>query len=91
MLILTGVDNVYINFNKPNQEKLEEVTVSQLKQWIKEEQFAKGSMLPKVQAAINFVENRPEAKAVITSLENVNNFFNGGAATVISLDTEISE
>src|SRR5699024_824739 len=91
LLILTGVDNVYINFNKPNQEKLEEVTVSQLKQWIKEEQFAKGSMLPKVQAAINFVEKRPEAKAVITSLENVNNFFNGGSATVISLDTETVE
>lgn len=86
LLILTGVDNVYINFNQPNQEKLEEVTVSQLKQWIEEEQFAKGSMLPKVEAAINFVESRPGAKAVITSLENVNNFFEGGSATVVSLD-----
>lgn len=86
LLILTGVDNVYINFNQPNQEKLEEVTVSQLNQWIEEEQFAKGSMLPKVEAAINFVESRPGAKAVITSLENVNNFFEGGSATVVSLD-----
>lgn len=86
LLILTGVDNVYINFNQPNQEKLEEVTVSQLNQWIEEEQFAKGSMLPKVEAAINFVESRPRVKAVITSLENVNNFFEGGSATVVSLD-----
>lgn len=86
LLILTGVDNVYINYNKPNQEKLEEVNVDQLKQWIEEEQFAKGSMLPKVEAAINFVESRPGAKAVITSLENVNNFFEGGSATVISLN-----
>ncbi len=86
LLILTGVDNVYINFNQPDQEKLEEVTVKQLKQWIEEDQFAKGSMLPKVEAAINFVEGRPEAKAVITSLENVNNFFEGGSATVVSLD-----
>lgn len=86
LLILTGVDNVYVNFNQPNQEKLEEVTVTQLKQWIDEEQFAKGSMLPKVEAAINFVENRPGAKAVITSLENVNNFFEGGSATVVSND-----
>ena len=85
LLILTGVDNVYINFNQPNQEKLEEVTVSQLNQWIEEEQFAKGSMLPKVEAAIKFVESRPGAKAVITSLENVNNFFEGGSATVVSL------
>lgn len=86
LLVLTGVDNVYINFNQPNQEKLEEVTVSQLEQWIEEEQFAPGSMLPKIEAAIEFVENRPEAKAVITSLENVNNFFEGGSATVVSKD-----
>lgn len=86
LLILTGVDNVYINFNKPNQEKLEEVTVNQLRTWIEEEQFAPGSMLPKVEAAINFVESRPEGKAVITSLENVNNFFEGGSATVVVND-----
>lgn len=84
LLILTGVDNVYINFNQPDQQKLEEVTVSQLKDWIEEDQFAPGSMLPKVEAAIQFVENRPEAKAVITSLENVNNFFEGGSATVVT-------
>lgn len=83
LLILTGVDNVYINFNQPDQQKLEEVTVGQLKQWIEENQFAPGSMLPKVEAAIDFVENRPEGKAVITSLENVNNFFEGGSATVV--------
>lgn len=86
LLILTGVDNVYINFNEPNQEKLEEVTVSQLNQWIEEEQFAPGSMLPKVEAAVDFVESRPGAKAVITSLENINNFFDGGSATVVSAD-----
>lgn len=84
LLILTGVDNVYVNYNQPDQEKLEEVTVSQLKDWIAEDQFAPGSMLPKVEAAINFVESRPEGKTVITSLENVNNFFEGGSATVIS-------
>ncbi len=84
LLILTGVDNVYINYNEPNQEKLEEVTVDQLKGWIEEEQFAPGSMLPKIEAAIEFVESRPGAKAVITSLENVNNYFEGGSATVVT-------
>ena len=69
-----------------SQEKLEEVTVNQLRTWIEEEQFAPGSMLPKVEAAINFVESRPEGKAVITSLENVNNFFEGGSATVVVND-----
>lgn len=83
LLILTGVDNVYVNFNQPNQEKLEDVTVEQMKAWIAENQFAPGSMLPKVEAAIEFVENTPDAQAVITSLENVEAYFNGGSATVI--------
>lgn len=84
LLILTGVDNVYINFNQENEQKLEDVTVDQMKEWIGEDQFAPGSMLPKVEAAIQFVENRPQAKAIITSLENVKNYFNGGTATVIT-------
>ncbi|MBG9984722.1 carbamate kinase [Aerococcaceae bacterium DSM 111022] len=83
LLILTGVDNAYINFNQPNQEKLEEVTTDQLRDWIAEEQFAPGSMLPKVEAAISFVDNKPGGQAVITSLENVANYFNGGSATVV--------
>lgn len=83
LLILTGVDNVYVNYNKPDQEKLEEVTIAQLEKWISEEQFAPGSMLPKVEAAIEFVSNQPHGKAIITSLENIENFLNGGSATVV--------
>lgn len=86
LLILTGVDNVYVNFNKPNQEKLEDVTVSQLNNWIAEEQFAPGSMLPKVEAAIAFVENNPKGKAIITSLENIAAVMGEGSATVVSVD-----
>lgn len=85
-LILTGVDNVYINFNQPDQEKLEEVTVSQLKGWISKKQFAPGSMLPKIEAAITFVENSQNGIAIITSLEKVNAFFEGGSATVVVKD-----
>lgn len=83
LFILTGVDNVYVNYNQPNQAKLEEVTVDQLRNWINEDQFAPGSMLPKVEAAISFVESRPGSKAVITSLENINSIFTGGSATVV--------
>lgn len=82
-IVLTGVDNVFVNFNKPNQEKLEEVTVSQMKQYITENQFAPGSMLPKVEAAIAFVENKPEARAIITSLENIDNVLAENAGTQI--------
>ncbi|MBK0348566.1 carbamate kinase [Aerococcaceae bacterium zg-ZJ1578] len=84
LLILTGVDNVYINFNKPNQQKLENITIKQAKEWIEEGQFAPGSMLPKIEAAIEFVENKADGVAVITSLTNVQNYFNGGSATVLS-------
>ena len=72
-IILTGVDNVYINYNQPNQEKLETVTVSQLRQYIGENQFAPGSMLPKIEATIDFVEQGDGRKAIITSLQNLEN------------------
>ena len=84
LVILTGVDNVFVNYNKPNQEKLENVTVAQLNNWIAEDQFAPGSMLPKVEAAISFVENNPKGKAVITSLENIEAVMGEGSATVVS-------
>lgn len=83
LFMLTGVDHVYVNYNQPNQEKLEAVTVDQLKKWIDENQFSPGSMLPKVEAAISFVESRPQSKAIITSLDNINALFAGGSATVV--------
>lgn len=71
-IVLTGVDNVYINFNKPDQKKLERVTTEELKNYIKENQFAPGSMLPKVEAAIQFAEHSAKGgETVITSLENL--------------------
>ncbi|MDR0921053.1 MAG: carbamate kinase [Lactobacillales bacterium] len=83
LIILTGVDNVYINYGKPNQEMLSTVTISQLEEYIKEGQFAPGSMLPKVQAAIQFVSHNPLAQAVISSLENIESVINDGAGTVV--------
>ena len=83
LVILTGVDNVYINFNKPDQEKLEVVTVEQMKQYIKEDQFAAGSMLPKIEASISFVESVKDGKAYITSLDNVEAITDEGSATII--------
>lgn len=82
-IILTGVNNVYVNFNTPEQRKLETVTVSELKEYISQNQFAPGSMLPKVEAAIAFVENRPKAKAVITSLENIEQVVSGRGGTEV--------
>lgn len=83
-IVLTGVDNVYINFNQPDQKKLEEVTIAELEEYIKQNQFAPGSMLPKVEAAINFVKSSENGKAVITSLENLGAVLESGAGTVVT-------
>ncbi len=86
LIVLTGVDNVYVNYQKPDQKKLETVTVSEMKQYIDEKQFAPGSMLPKVEAAIAFVEAKPNAKAIITSLENIENLLASEEGTIIVAD-----
>lgn len=84
LIVLTGVDNVFVNYNQPNQKKLEQVTTAEMKQYIEENQFAPGSMLPKVEAAIAFVENHPAGKAMITSLENIEQVLTGKGGTVIT-------
>lgn len=85
LIILTGVDNVYINYNKENEEKLTKVTVSKLREYIEEGQFPKGSMLPKIEAAIAFVENSKAGVSIITSLDKLGEI-NQGAGTVITRD-----
>lgn len=86
LIVLTGVDNVYVNYQKPDQKKLETVSVSEMKQYIDENQFAPGSMLPKVEAAIAFVDAKPKAKAIITSLENIENLLASEEGTIIVAD-----
>lgn len=80
-IILTAVDYVFVNYNKPNQKKLETVTISELEEYVKEGQFAAGSMLPKVQAAIAFVKENKDNVAIIASLEKVNEAINGTSGT----------
>ena len=82
-IVLTGVDYVYINYNKPDQKKLEKVTVAELEEYIQQNQFAPGSMLPKVQAAMAFVNHKPGSKAVITSLENLAALLESNSGTII--------
>lgn len=69
LLILTEVEHAYINFGKENQEKLEEVGVNEIKKHIKDNQFAAGSMLPKINAALKFAESGKNKVAIISSLE----------------------
>ena len=63
LMILTEVEKVAINFNKPNQENLGELTMADAEKYIEEGQFAPGSMLPKVQAAMKFIRSNPSKKS----------------------------
>ena len=83
LVILTAVEKVAINWGKENQEWLTDLTVDQAKEYIAEEQFAKGSMLPKVEAAIRFAESGEGRNALITLLEKAREGINGETGTVI--------
>ncbi|MDU7966542.1 MAG: carbamate kinase [Paeniclostridium sordellii] len=83
LLILTAVENVYINYNKENQKAIDTMDIDLAKEYIKEGYFAKGSMLPKIEACIEFVENNKNSKAIITSLEKAKEALNGDRGTRI--------
>lgn len=85
LIILTAVKYVAINYHKPSQRDLHQVKVAEMKQFLSENQFAPGSMKPKVEAAISFVEksNKP---AVITSLDNISSYLKNGDGTIILPD-----
>ncbi|KAB3540966.1 carbamate kinase [Alkaliphilus pronyensis] len=83
LIILTAVEKVAINFNKPNQKELDKITAAEAKQYIEEGHFAPGSMLPKVNAALKFVESKPGRAALITSLEKAMDGIQGKTGTMI--------
>ena len=84
LVILTAVEQVCINFNKPNQQALSKLNIAEAEKYIAEGHFAKGSMLPKVEACLQFVRNHKAGQAVITSLANAGNALKGGNSTVIT-------
>lgn len=84
LVILTAVERVAINFNQPNQQNLASMTILEARRYIADNQFAPGSMLPKVQAAISFVEKNPLGKVLITSLEKAAEALEGSTGTIIS-------
>ncbi len=81
LMILTEVEKVSINFNKPNQEDLSTLTIADAKKYIEEGHFAPGSMLPKVEAAMKFVESGDNKKAIITSLDKAIDALKGETGT----------
>ena len=84
LLILTTVEKVYLNFNKSNQIPLDSLTVEESLKYIKENQFAEGSMLPKIKACLEFVKDNQSNVAIIGSLDKANEAVKRKSGTVIS-------
>lgn len=85
LVILTAVDKVSINFKKPNQKDLDNITVEEAKKYIEEGHFAPGSMLPKIEAAIDFACSKEGRVSLIASLEKASESILGKNGTKISL------
>lgn len=83
LIILTAVEKVAINYGKPDVKWLGEMTLEEAEKYIKEGHFAPGSMLPKVEAAMQFAKSKPGRKALITSLEKAKEGIEGKTGTVI--------
>lgn len=83
LLILTTVEKVSINYNKPNEKKITHLTLKEAKECIENKEFAEGSMLPKVEACIEFVHHSKGKKAIITSLAKAKFAIEGKTGTTI--------
>jgi carbamate kinase len=81
-LISTAVEKVAINFNKPNQQWLDQMTAAEARQYVQEGHFAKGSMLPKIQAILKYLDNGGK-KALITDPAHIKDALNGKTGTWI--------
>ncbi|WP_165462137.1 carbamate kinase [Atlantibacter sp.] len=84
LIILTAVEKVAINFGKPNEQWLDRLSLNDAQRFIDEGHFAKGSMLPKVEAAAAFARSRPGREALITVLSKAQQGIEGKTGTIIS-------
>ncbi|MBQ6333848.1 MAG: carbamate kinase [Erysipelotrichaceae bacterium] len=83
LVILTAVEKVSLNFNKPEQKDLDEMSLDEAQRYIEEGHFAKGSMLPKVESCIEYVKTTDNGKALITSLEKAKEALRGQTGTIV--------
>jgi carbamate kinase len=84
LIILTAVEKVAIHFGKPDQQWLDRLTPDAARQYIQDGEFAPGSMLPKVEAALSFADSRPGREALITLLEKARDAIHGRTGTLIT-------
>ena len=83
LFIITDVDHVYLNYNTNNKTKISKTNVDKLYTWINDNQFGEGTMLPKIYAALYFLQHHGQ-KVVITSLNKIEEAIKGRAGTIIT-------
>lgn len=84
LLLLTGVEKVALNYGTEKEQALDTIPVTEASKYMEEGYFAKGAMLPKVTAAVSFVSEKPDRKAIITKLDKALDALNGKTGTVIT-------
>lgn len=84
LVILTNVPNAFINYGTDKEQSLKDVTIKQMQKYIDEKQFSAGSMLPKVQAAMEFVQRGKNRKAIIACLVDLPDAIKGKCGTIIT-------
>lgn len=83
LMILTAVEQVSLNYNKPNQVNLSSITTDEALEYIEKGHFAPGSMLPKIKSAVKFVQSKTGRRCIITSLDAANSALEGEKGTII--------
>lgn len=84
LIILTGVDHVYRNFGREDQQPILSMNLTEARAFIAEGQFEAGTMLPKIEAAVSYLEKVPEGRVLITSIQSVKKAIQGKSGTMIT-------
>jgi carbamate kinase len=83
VLLLSKAEYVYLHYNEPNEQKLEKISVTEVKEWIQKGSFAEGSMLPKMEAGVAFTESKPERTFIVASYEKAAASVKGETGTIL--------
>ena len=83
LLILTSVEHVAVGYHTSEERQLEHISVAEAKKYMEEKQFDEKSVLPKIEAAVSFVEQKAGRRAVITSIDKAIEGYNGKTGTII--------
>lgn len=83
LLFLTGVEKIYLHYKEKNEKELDKITVAEAKQYLVENNFESGSILPKVEASIQFIEDKSNRKAIVAHLDKAKSALLGKTGTHI--------